>query len=152
MKTLVVYFSRTGNTKKVGEEIARILKADVDEIKDEKDRRGIFGYLKAGKDAMGKKLTKISYKKKPENYQRVIIGTPIWGWRMCPAIRTYLWENKDKIKKADYFCTQGGNGGDKTLEEMEGILGKGRKLILLEKEVKSGEFKKKVEEFCSKSR
>ena len=34
MKQLVVYYSRTGNTKKIGQEIATALGADLDEIVD----------------------------------------------------------------------------------------------------------------------
>ena len=55
MKTLVVLYSRTGTTKKVGEEIAAALKADVEEIIDTKKRSGPIGYVQAGRDAMKKK-------------------------------------------------------------------------------------------------
>ena len=54
MKTLVVFYSRTGTTKKVGENIAKILKCDSEEIFDTKDRMGVVGYMQAGKDAMFK--------------------------------------------------------------------------------------------------
>ena len=78
MKKLVVFYSRSGNTQKVALEIARSLRADVDEIIDLKDRtRKIIGWLIAGKDASQKKLTEIKFKKDPKNYDLVIIGTPI---------------------------------------------------------------------------
>ena len=38
MNTLVVYYSRTGNTKAIGEAIAEALNADIDEIIDLKKR------------------------------------------------------------------------------------------------------------------
>jgi len=47
MKTLVVYYSRTGKTKFVAEKIAVELKADVEEVVDLKSRSGRFGFLKA---------------------------------------------------------------------------------------------------------
>ena len=60
MKTLVVYYSRTGFTKLVAEMIADKLGADCKEIIDKTDRKGVLGYLKAARDAMQKKKTKIA--------------------------------------------------------------------------------------------
>jgi flavodoxin len=151
MKTLVVYYSRTGTTKKVAEEIAKNLKADLDEIKDKKNRNGAMGYLYAGRDAVKKRLTEVKFKKNPEKYDLIVIGTPIWGWNMCPAFRTYVKENKKKIKKVAFFCTMGGSGGENALAEAERLIGKKtEKLVLMTKEVVSGNFKEKVKEFCRK--
>ena len=52
MKVLVAFYSRTGSTKLVAEAIAQALNADVEEIKDKKDRNGIFGFLKSGYEAV----------------------------------------------------------------------------------------------------
>jgi flavodoxin len=43
MKTLVVYYSRTGTTRKVAEAIAGILRCDIEEVVDTKKRSGILG-------------------------------------------------------------------------------------------------------------
>jgi flavodoxin len=47
MKTLVVYYSRTGKTRFVAERVASELKADIEEVVDLKNRSGRFGFLKA---------------------------------------------------------------------------------------------------------
>jgi flavodoxin len=116
-KTLVAYYSKTGNTKKVGEKICRFLKTDIEQIIDKTERSGIKGWLIGGRDAIKKKYTKIIFKKNPSKYELVIIGTPTWAWTLTPAIRTYLKKNK-KIKKVAFFCTNGGAPG-KTFAEME---------------------------------
>ena len=59
MKVLVVYYSRTGNTRFVAEAVAQSLKADIEEIRDRKNRMGIFGFLRCGYEAIFKKLTDI---------------------------------------------------------------------------------------------
>ena len=56
MKVLVVYYSRTGNTKFVAEAIAQSLEADIEEIKDKKNRMGVFGFLRCGYEAIFKTL------------------------------------------------------------------------------------------------
>ena len=149
MKALVAYYTRTGITKKAAEAIAEELKADIDEIIDEKDRKGSKGYLLAGRDATLKKLTKIRIRKNPSDYDLVIIGTPVWAFTMATAVRTYLMKNK--FKKTAYFATQQGSGAERALKHMEEIAGKPKNtLILFEKEIKEPTFSRKVKEFCRK--
>jgi len=125
MKTLVVYYSRSGNTKKVAEEISNRIKCDIEEIIDNKNRKGIIGWLRSGRDAHSKKLTTIKeIIKDPSKYDLVAIGTPVWAGLMAPAVRTYIYENKGKFKNVGFFCTCGSSPGDiKTFEEMEDYIG-----------------------------
>ncbi len=88
MKTLVVYYSRTGTTKKAAEIAAKELNADMEEIVDEIKRKGILGYIKSGSHALRKKLTKIEkLEKDAKDYDLIIIGSPVWANNMPPAIR-----------------------------------------------------------------
>jgi flavodoxin len=124
MKTLVVYYSRSGNTKKIAEEISNKVKCDIEEIIDNKNRKGLIGWLISGRDAHSKKLTTISeIKKDPSKYDVVAIGTPIWAGLMAPAVRTYINENKGKFKNVAFFCTCGSSGDVKTFEDMEDYIG-----------------------------
>ena len=149
MKTLVVFYSRTGRSKKVDEKISQRVKGDLDEIIDLKNRKGILGYIISGKDGYQKNLTKIKYKKDPSKYGLVVIGGPTWI-SMTPAIRTYLLKNNQKIKKIAFFATFGGNG-DKNLKEMQEITKKPiATLGLRDKKIDIGNYKREVEEFCNK--
>jgi len=123
VKTLVVFYSRSGTTKWVAQEVARALNADVDEVIDKKPRKGILGFLIAGYDATKGKTTEIEFEKDPSGYDLVVIGTPVWNGRVTPAIRTYLLQNRGKIGNAAFFCTCAGRGG-KCLEQMGEILGR----------------------------
>jgi len=149
MKTLVAYYSRTGNTKKAAEIISRNIGADIDEVTDKKNRKKIIGWLMAGKDAAGKKLTEISYKKDPEEYDIVVIGTPIWSWTVTPAIRTYLAVNK--LRNVAFFCTEGSSGGKKAFKEMQRISKKPiATLELTDKKI--DDSREKIKGFCEKIR
>ncbi len=148
MKILVIFYSRTGTTKKVGENIANILKCDSEEIFDTKDRMGVMGYMQAGKDAMLKKLTKLKKIQKTSGlYDLVIIGGPVWGFTVSTPIRTYITENR--FKNVAFFCTQGGSGAEKAFSEMERLAGKKPKalLVLRTKEVLDGSYSNKVKNF-----
>ncbi len=47
-KILVAYYSKTGNTKRAAEDIAKSLGADLEEIKDKRNRKGFGRGLRAG--------------------------------------------------------------------------------------------------------
>ncbi len=150
MKSLVVYYSRTGTTKTVGKAIAKELKADSDEIIDLKKRLGPINWLIAGWDATRRRLTKIKTQKKPESYDMIIIGTPIWGKNMTPAVRTYLTNNDLNRKKVGFFCTSGGDNVEKAFTEMKELAPKsaivGKRGIRM-REVKSDSYEEKVKSF-----
>jgi flavodoxin len=154
MKTLIVYYSRTGLTKKIATLISTKIKADLDEIIDKKDRSGATGYMIAGKDAMQKQLTKISYEKDPKEYDLVLIGGPVWAWTMTPAVRTYLDKNVDalKIKKVAFFATQSSDGAEKKFKAMEQMLDMKAiaTLTINGKDFRNDECENKVKEFVQK--
>ena len=148
-KILIVYYSRTGNTKKIAEELAKKLNADIEEIIDLKNRKGIIGWLIGGRDGMKKTSTSIKESSKDcKNYDLVVIGSPIWVG-LTPAIRTFLLKNKDKIKNYAAFCTMGGNNPQSLFLHIEEILKAKPKSILAirEKDVKSNDYKEKLNKF-----
>jgi len=152
MRSLVVYYSRTGTTKSVGEAIARELSAGCEEIIDLKKRTGLrpIRRIIAGKDAWRRKLTGIRTQKKPEAYDMIIIGTPIWSKKMTPAVRTYLTNQNLDGKKVGFFCTGGGSGMEKAFEEMKKLVPKSSvvgSLGICAREVKSGSYGEKVKSF-----
>jgi len=106
MKSLVVYYTRTGNAKFVAETIAAEMGSDIEEVVDLKNRQGKLGWMLAGKDASTGKETQIAPTTKvPADYDLVIIGTPIWAWRPSAAIRTYTGKNDLSGKKVALFFT-----------------------------------------------
>lgn len=129
MKTLVAYYSKTGNTKKIAEKIARLFGADVDEI-----------------ILIGEK--QIKFGKNPEEYDLVIVGTPVNGFRVSNPTKQYLHKNKDKIKKVAFFCTHWGILG-KTFKEME-TLSKKPVASLKIKKRKIHKSENKIKEFHRK--
>ncbi|MBW2967156.1 hypothetical protein KY362_01580 [Candidatus Woesearchaeota archaeon] len=152
MKSIVVYYSRTGNTRKVGMEIAKQLGCDAEELKDTVDRSGAMGYMKAGRDAMSRRMTKIRIvQHEPKNYDLVIIGTPIWGWNMTPAVRTYLSQNSGTFKDVAFYCTMGGSGDTRAFKEMERLCRKRPlgKIALIDKQLNGPGTPAKIKDFLA---
>lgn len=150
-KILIVFYSRTGNTRKVANDITSALSADIEEIKDKNQRKGIIGWLHAGRDAMKKQTAQIEpLQKDPSAYDLVIIGSPVWASTITPAIRTYLEINNKSIKKYAFFATSGSTPIEKTAQAAKAILDKDPLASsgFNEKELKDKEtYDRKVSEF-----
>jgi flavodoxin len=124
-KILVVFYSRTGHTKKIALDLAKKIDADTEEVVDTKDRSGAMGYMIAGKDASGEKTTEIlPSTANPANYTLVVIGTPIWAWNMTPAIRAYITAHKAEFKNVAFFTSAGSTKPDKIVKKLEALSGK----------------------------
>lgn len=125
MKTLVVYYSLTGNTKLIAEKIAATTNADILAIKpkDELNPKGFMKYLKGGKQACMKKQPEIlPLEKNPQDFEMLIIGTPVWASNFAPALRTFFTNNKLTNKKIALFCCHCGGKGN-VFSKMKEALG-----------------------------
>jgi flavodoxin len=151
MKTLVIYYTRTGNAKFIAEIVAAELGADIEEIIDLKNRQGTFGWLSSGRDATGEKETEIvQTKRNPTDYDLIIIGQPIWAGSPTPAIRTYVNKNDLSGKKvALFFSDSAGKAVEKTKALMPNSAFVGE-LTLPAKELKNKEeTKQKIIEWSN---
>ena len=152
MKTLVVYYSRTGKTKLVAEKVAAELKAEIEEIIDLKNRSGRFGFLKAGYDAPRGNETEIGETQKaPSDFDLIIIGTPVWNSRPASAIKTYLTRNDLSGKKVAIFCTNDGMGKEKAVERTKAIISEGNivgELVVSKVIENREETESKISEWC----
>ena len=151
MKCLLVFYSRTGTTKKIAESISTEMNCEYEEIIDTKKRKGCFiGFIKSGFAATREKLTIIkTIQKDPELYDVVILGTPIWNKRMTPAIRTYITENKNRFKSVAFFCTLGGRGEPETFESMTKLCEKTpvSTLAIIRKDIKNELHQDEIKNF-----
>jgi flavodoxin len=153
MKTLVVFYSRTGTTRKVAEAISEALNCEVEEIFDTKKRSGILGYLRSGFDGRFKRLTVLEeIREDPSTYDLVIIWTPIWAGMMSAPIRSYISQHKDHFESVAFFCTAGSGKGDNAFGEMESLCRK-KSLGLLElarEDASKDNYVEKVKEFSER--
>lgn len=124
-KILLVYYSRTGFTRRVAHEIAQKCQCDVEELMDVHDRSGICGYVRSLAEAFTK--LRADYRSTAQHtrqYDLVVIGTPVWMWNLSSPIRSYIEQNRERFKAVAFFCTYGGSGAEGVLAEMEKLCGK----------------------------
>jgi flavodoxin len=125
VKILVVYYSRTGYTQRMAEAIGNACGADVERIRYDGARLGVWGYLRCGREALTKRAVDIEpAAKDPASYDLVVIGTPVWASNISSPVRAYLRRQKAKLRQVALFCTEGGSGGQKVLADMAELCGK----------------------------
>ena len=158
MKELIVYYSMSGNTEDTAKKIASARRADLLRIYPVKayPDKGFRKFFWGGKSAVMAEKPKLeSYSFDAEDYDRIIIGTPVWASTFAPPIRTFLSENKDALKSKHIavFACQSGSGAEKAFSRMAELLGTDHfdaELILIDPLTRSDEANSaKIEEFCS---
>ena len=117
MKTLIVYFSATGNTKAAAQKLAKEFNADLYEITPE------VPYTAADLDwrdktsrstiEMQDKTSRPAIKGRCENiadYDTVWIGFPVWWYTAPTIVNTFIEAHDLSGKTLNVFATSGGSG------------------------------------------
>ena len=126
MKTLVIYYSLSGSTKREAERIASELQAELCEVKERKKRSGIAAFIPGCPQAMKRKATQIEpLTADLASYDKIIIGAPIWASHPAPAwnsIAALLPQGKEVEL---FFLSGGGDSSASAQGSREIIEGKG---------------------------
>jgi len=106
MGVLIVYYSLTGNSKKVAETLVKILACNLVEIKDTSSRKGIIGFLKSGYEALTKKVVPIDEINIDfSSFDHVIVVCPIWAGNLPSPVRSFLKKYLSSIRKISFVFT-----------------------------------------------
>lgn len=147
---LVVYYSRTGITQAVAQTIAAACGCDVEPIRDVRPRAGLPGYLRCCHEALAKKTPPIApTTRNPGDYELVILGAPVWVGRLSAPMRSYLDANAARLPAVAAFCTMGGSGGDRLLDEIAALCGKPlvARLALTDRDIGAGLDRDRIAQF-----
>ncbi len=124
-KVLVVYFSRSGNTRAAARRMAEALDADLEVISESTNRTGPLGYLRSGREAFLRRKPPIGAPRyDPSRYELVIVASPIWNFSLASPVRTYLSANRAGIKRFAALLTCGGMGSERVIRQMEEAVGR----------------------------
>lgn len=126
-KTLVVYYSYShGNTKGIAERVGKALGADIVRLEtaepypadaEEMDRQ-VREEVKNGVKPALKPLGV-----NPDGYDRIIVGTPTWWYKMAPPVLSFLSAHNFRGKTVIPFMTNAGWPGT-VIQDMTAVAGK----------------------------
>lgn len=107
MNYKVVYFTRTGTSKRIAEKIANKLSCDIIEITDDINWKGIIGFIKGGYYASKNKDVDIKMSKKIETFDELVVVSPLWAGNVVPAIKVFL--KSTPIDRVNLVITSNGS-------------------------------------------
>lgn len=123
-KILIAYYSKTGNTKRAAEEIAKMTGGTLHRIVPQKTYPDSYfatvavakwESLKGEKPALADKVEGIGA------YDKILVGFPVW-WFGCPQlIKTFMESYDFDGKKVYPFCTHGGSGPKNSTRDIKAI-------------------------------
>lgn len=124
MSPLILYYSRTGNTRKLANVLATRLDAPTAEIGCKRYDGGLFQYLRAGYDSVRGNMPPIEVTpeaRMPHNY--VLIGCPIWTSYPALPVRRFLADYGNLNHNVAFFLTYGGHSPpEKAFTEIAAIV------------------------------
>jgi flavodoxin len=121
MKAIIVYFSLEGNVKYVADKVGKQLNADTLRLIPKKGypTGKVSKFFWGGKSVMfGDKPELESYTFNKDDYDMIVIGTPVWASSYTPPIKTFLAENDLSGKNVAFFACQAGNDASKCFEKL----------------------------------
>ncbi len=114
MKTAIVYYSYTGMTKKYVEKIKEKFDCELIEIKPKQDIKvkGYASYFVGGLKIAKKDTPELmDYSFNKDDYDLIILASPVWAYTFVPAMRTFLESEKIRGKKLALLMTHRGGPG-----------------------------------------
>ncbi len=119
MKRLVVYYSLSGNTEEAAKKIAGKLGADLLKLETKKQMPKGFAaqILVGGGQVMMNHIPELMpYSTNIEEYDEIVLGSPIWNGKGVPAVNAFLKDEKAAKKVTALFFLSAGGDTKKGLE------------------------------------
>ncbi len=135
MKSVIVYYSLSGNVACAARELAARLGADLLPIQPQKayPDKGVKKFFWGGKSAvMGEQPPLQPYVFSAERYDAVILAFPVWAGTVAPPVRTFAVREKEALrgKTLGFAACQSGAGAPKAFRVLEELVGEAPRATL----------------------
>ena len=124
MKTAVIYYSRSGITKKIAEKVQAKFDADMFFVEPEKAYKGFASAVARVivEKARKKNAAPGSVPADFSAYDTVFIGFPVWAASLPGFLQEYIRRSDLAGKRVIPFATAGNNGRESSLETLKQLL------------------------------
>jgi len=122
MKTLVLFYSFSGGTRKLASQKAAETGADIEEIIETKKMSVLKAYTVGAYRAMKRRKTDIQpVKSQLNSYEKIIIMSPVWAGNPAPAFNSIV-ERLPSGKKIELVMVSAGSGTKNSAEGTKALI------------------------------
>ncbi|MBK5263473.1 MAG: hypothetical protein JJE17_13060 [Peptostreptococcaceae bacterium] len=126
MNNKVLFFTRTGNSRRIAEKLADELSCQIIEVTDNMNWNGIWGFIKGGYYASRDKVVAIKTSADVEDYDELIVVSPLWAGKLAPDIKEFL-KTVEKDKVHLVVVSSGSNISDESAYKSVDLITKSKK-------------------------
>jgi flavodoxin len=117
---LVVFHSRSGHSRMLAEALSHKRGWALGEVV---YLEGPQTYGRCARDALLRREPEIRYKgANPSAFEVVVLVSPIWCWRLCPPMRSFVREMRGKLSNVAMLSCMGGSGAANAVAEVERLI------------------------------
>lgn len=123
MKTLIVYYSLTGNNQALAEKLYEPLQYDILRLEEE-TKRNVFTTLL---DLVFKRLPRLKkYNVDISSYENVVLIAPVWAGKVAAPMESFIRRERKNLKTYSFITLCGGVAGqkEKLTASLSAIIGK----------------------------
>lgn len=124
--TLIVYYSFTGNSRRVAQLLATQTGWPVGEVVEERPRAGGgLGYLRCALDSLLGRSPAIRYEgPEPASFATVVLVAPVWVGLLAAPMRSFVENCQDRLARIAVLTTMNARGSSNAVKEISSIAGR----------------------------
>lgn len=149
---LLVYYSRTGTTRAVAEQLASLAGWQTGEVVDQPARAGASGDWRCILDNVLRRRADYVYQGPPlTDFSHIVLMAPVWVSRLAAPMRTFLVDHAPFPRRVSAVCTMASHGGFRAVEEISELTGQipSPVLVLRQQDVLDGLPAHLLEDFAA---
>ena len=149
-KTLVIFYSYTGTSRRVAQLLCSQLGWPSGEILEANPRAGVLGTLRCLADSMLRLKPLINYRgPDPKAFDTVVLVSPIWAYRLGGPMRTFVANHRAGLRQVAVLSVMGAYGAPNAVAEIGELLGRAPVLAsaFTSREVDDGSCAARLEAF-----
>jgi flavodoxin len=151
-KALIIFYSKTGNTRRIAKAIAALSNWPTAEIRDLSSRRGAWGNLRCVIESIFGIKPRIEFDAPVlSSFDLIIIGTPVWAGHIASPIRSFLAMHQQSLPRVAFFCTCGSTQPGTVFDQLSEASGKTpiSTMAISDNDLKAGAYQSKLSEFVN---
>jgi hypothetical protein len=124
-KTLVIFYSYTGTSKRLAQLLGAQLGWQLGEVVEVRSRGGMVGMLRCMADSLLRRRPRIRYEgPNTKNFESVVLISPIWFYRLSGPMRSFVADRGADLRAVAVVSVMGAKGGSNAAAEIARLMGR----------------------------